>query len=68
MTSFMEFMLVICLCLSLQGVWVRQGAVGFLSAVASSLNIADVHCNLIPLIQPYIKQNVIQVDKEVISG
>ncbi|KAK3748325.1 hypothetical protein QZH41_018306 [Actinostola sp. cb2023] len=46
--------------------WVRYGAVGFVAAVARTLNVADVHCNLLPLLQPFLKQSVIQVDQEVI--
>lgn len=49
----------------LQNMWIRQGAVGFVAAVARALNIADVHCNLLPLLQPFLKQPVIQVDHEV---
>ena len=45
--------------------WVRYGAVGFVAAVARSLNIADVHCNLLPVLQPFLKQPVVQVDQEV---
>ena len=45
--------------------WVRYGAVGFISSVARTLNIADVHCNLLPLLHPYIKQPIVQVDQEV---
>ncbi|XP_044166788.1 LOW QUALITY PROTEIN: phosphoinositide 3-kinase regulatory subunit 4-like [Acropora millepora] len=46
--------------------WIRYGAVGFVAAVARILNVADVHCNLLPLLQPFLKQPVVQVDKEVI--
>lgn len=46
--------------------WVRYGAVGFVTAVARTLNVADVHCNLLPLLQPFLKQPVVQVDQEVI--
>ena len=46
-----------------QNVWVRHGAVGFVAAVAKTLNIADVHCNLLPLIQPFLKLDVIQLDE-----
>lgn len=46
--------------------WIRYGAVGFVAAVARTLNVADVHCNLLPLLQPFLKQPVVQVDKEVI--
>lgn len=45
--------------------WIRYGAVGFVAAVARTLNVADVHCNLLPLLQPFLKQPVVQVDKEV---
>ena len=45
--------------------WVRYGAVGFIAAVARTLNVADVHCNLLPQLQPFLKQPVVQVDKEV---
>ncbi len=48
-----------------QGVWIRQGAVGFVVAVAKSLNVADVHCNLVPLVQPFLSQPVMQIDSEV---
>lgn len=46
--------------------WVRYGAVGFVAAVARTLNIADVHCTLLPLLQPFLKQPIVQVDQEVI--
>ncbi|XP_031568622.1 phosphoinositide 3-kinase regulatory subunit 4-like [Actinia tenebrosa] len=46
--------------------WVRYGAVGFVAAVARTLNVADVHCHLLPLLQSFLKQPVIQVDQEVI--
>ncbi|XP_033636552.1 phosphoinositide 3-kinase regulatory subunit 4-like [Asterias rubens] len=47
-------------------IWIRQGTTGVISVIANSFNIADVHCNLIPLLQPFIKQPIIQVDKEPI--
>ena len=50
---------------SKQNMWIRYGAVGFVAAVARTLNVADVHCNLLPLLQPFLKQPVVQVDKEV---
>ncbi|XP_022087879.1 phosphoinositide 3-kinase regulatory subunit 4-like [Acanthaster planci] len=46
--------------------WIRQGTVGVIAIIAHNFNIADVHCNLIPLLQPFIKQPIIQVDKEPI--
>ncbi len=48
-----------------QGMWIRQGAAGFVVSVAKSLNVADVHCNLVPLVQPFLKQPVVQMDSEV---
>ena len=41
--------------------WIRQGAVGFICALARSLNVADVHCNLMPAIEPFLRQKIIQV-------
>ena len=50
-----------------ENMWIRYGAVGFVAAVARILNVANVHCNLLPLLQPFLKQPVVQVDKEVKS-
>ncbi|XP_064641912.1 phosphoinositide 3-kinase regulatory subunit 4-like isoform X2 [Lineus longissimus] len=61
-----EFLTEVVCFLCHPGVYVRHGAVGFVSAIAKSLNIADVHCFLLPLIQPFLKQQIIQVDNEVI--
>ena len=52
-------------CFLFQGVWIRQGSVGFISAVAGKLNVVDVHCNLLPSLQPFLKQKILQIDKEV---
>lgn len=46
--------------------WLRQGTVGFVCAVARTLNLADVHCKLAPLLQPFLQQQIIQVDQEVV--
>nr|XP_054768213.1 phosphoinositide 3-kinase regulatory subunit 4-like [Lytechinus pictus] len=46
--------------------WIRQATVGFVAAIAKSLNIADVHCNLTPLLLPFLKKPIIQIDKEAI--
>ena len=48
-----------------QGVWIRQGAVGFVAVVAKTLNIADVHCKLLPQVNPFLKHQVLQLDNEV---
>uniref|UniRef100_T1ISE1 non-specific serine/threonine protein kinase n=1 Tax=Strigamia maritima TaxID=126957 RepID=T1ISE1_STRMM len=45
--------------------WIRHAAVGFVCAVARSVNVADIHCKLLPLILPFLKYSVIQVDKEI---
>ena len=47
--------------------WIRYGAVGFVAAVARTLNVADVHCNLLPRLQPFLKHPVVQVDQEVLK-
>jgi phosphoinositide-3-kinase regulatory subunit 4 len=38
--------------------------VGFVAAVARVFNIADVHCKLLPLIQPFLRRKVIRVNDE----
>ena len=56
----------ICFSSVFQNLWIRQGAVGFICGVARHLNIADVHCNLLPLVKPFLTREVIQLDTEVI--
>ncbi|XP_029445209.1 phosphoinositide 3-kinase regulatory subunit 4 [Rhinatrema bivittatum] len=46
--------------------WIRYGAVGFITAVAQHLNIADVYCKLMPYLHAFITQPVIQIDKEIV--
>ncbi|XP_052760753.1 phosphoinositide 3-kinase regulatory subunit 4-like [Mya arenaria] len=48
------------------GIWVRQGSAGFISAVAGKLNIADIHCNMLPNLQPFLTSSIIQIEKEVL--
>ncbi|CAA9997654.1 unnamed protein product [Nesidiocoris tenuis] len=45
--------------------WIRQAVVGFISALARTLNIVDVQCKVMPMIEPYLKHNVIQLEKEL---
>ncbi|KAF8792794.1 Phosphoinositide 3-kinase regulatory subunit 4 like protein [Argiope bruennichi] len=50
--------------------WIRHSAVGFISVVARSSNVADVQCKLIPLLLPYLnnsgnRKNLIQVESEL---
>ncbi|XP_032813676.2 phosphoinositide 3-kinase regulatory subunit 4 [Petromyzon marinus] len=46
--------------------WIRHGAVGFISTVAKRLNVADVHCNLMHLLRAYISQPTIQVEETIV--
>ncbi|GBN01215.1 Phosphoinositide 3-kinase regulatory subunit 4 [Araneus ventricosus] len=51
-------------------IWIRHSAVGFISVVARSSNVADVQCKLIPLLLPYLnysgnRKNLIQVESEL---
>ncbi|KAG8572794.1 hypothetical protein GDO81_012164 [Engystomops pustulosus] len=46
--------------------WIRYGAVGFITMVAQHLNIADVYCKLMPYLHPFITQPIIQIDKEIV--
>lgn len=47
------------------GIWIRQGAIGFISALTRMFNIADVHCKVLPALQPCLKKRVLQIDKEI---
>ncbi|XP_051999525.1 phosphoinositide 3-kinase regulatory subunit 4 isoform X2 [Xyrauchen texanus] len=46
--------------------WIRYGAVGFITVVAQHLNIADVYCKLMPHLNSFITQPIIQIDKEIV--
>ncbi|KAF0032044.1 hypothetical protein F2P81_016599 [Scophthalmus maximus] len=46
--------------------WIRYGAVGFITVVAQHLNVADVYCKLMPHLNPFITQPIIQIDKELV--
>ncbi|XP_071440948.1 phosphoinositide 3-kinase regulatory subunit 4 [Hetaerina americana] len=46
--------------------WIRHAIVGFISAIARTLNLVDVQCKVMAVIQPYLKHPVIQIDKEVL--
>ncbi|XP_052002420.1 phosphoinositide 3-kinase regulatory subunit 4-like isoform X2 [Xyrauchen texanus] len=46
--------------------WIRYGAVGFITVVAQHLNIADVYCKLMPHLNPFFTQPIIQIDKEIV--
>ncbi|XP_057691095.1 phosphoinositide 3-kinase regulatory subunit 4 [Corythoichthys intestinalis] len=46
--------------------WIRYGAVGFITVVAQHLNVADVYCKLMPHLNPFVTQPIIQIDKELV--
>ncbi|XP_077510845.1 vacuolar protein sorting 15 isoform X2 [Amblyomma americanum] len=45
--------------------WIRQNTVGFVCAVTKTLSLADIQCKLKPMLQPYLKHSVVEMDKEV---
>ncbi|KAJ0000653.1 hypothetical protein NQD34_012495 [Periophthalmus magnuspinnatus] len=46
--------------------WIRYGAVGFITVVAKHLNVADVYCKLMPHLSPFLTQPIIQIDNELV--
>ncbi|XP_064461325.1 phosphoinositide 3-kinase regulatory subunit 4-like [Ornithodoros turicata] len=46
--------------------WIRQYTVGFICAVTRCLSLADIQCKLKPMLQPFLKHPVVEVDKEVV--
>ncbi|VDH98516.1 phosphoinositide-3-kinase, regulatory subunit 4 [Mytilus galloprovincialis] len=64
-TMLHEFLQDVVPFLAHSGIWIRQGAVGFISAVAKTFNIADIHCKLLPLVQVFLNKSVLQINKEV---
>ncbi|CAB4008676.1 Phosphoinositide 3-kinase regulatory subunit 4, partial [Paramuricea clavata] len=46
--------------------WIRYGAVGFVTAVARSLSVVDIHCKLLPLLRPFVKEKIVQADQDVL--
>ncbi|PVD36888.1 hypothetical protein C0Q70_03878 [Pomacea canaliculata] len=47
-------------------VWIRQGSVGFVSAVASKMDVADLHVKIIPKVKPFLKRAVLQLHNELV--
>ena len=43
--------------------WVREAAAHFISASTRYLSVADIHCIVSPLIQPYLKTPIINFDE-----
>uniref|UniRef100_A0A674MMQ6 non-specific serine/threonine protein kinase n=1 Tax=Takifugu rubripes TaxID=31033 RepID=A0A674MMQ6_TAKRU len=46
--------------------WIRYGAVGFITIIAQHLNVADIYCKLMPHLNPFVTQPIIQIDKELV--
>ncbi|GAB6018579.1 General transcription factor II-I repeat domain-containing protein 1 [Chamberlinius hualienensis] len=46
--------------------WIRNNAVGFICTVAKTLNLADVHCKLLPVLEPFLDHPVFQIENKVI--
>ncbi|XP_045435256.1 phosphoinositide 3-kinase regulatory subunit 4 isoform X3 [Pipistrellus kuhlii] len=46
--------------------WIRYGAVGFITVVAHQINTADVYCKLMPYLDPYITQPIIQIERKLV--
>ncbi|XP_070561673.1 phosphoinositide 3-kinase regulatory subunit 4-like isoform X2 [Ptychodera flava] len=65
-TTILELFQEVVVFLSHPNSWMRHDAVGFIAAIARSFSIADVHCNILPTLNRFIKQPIIQVDQEVI--
>lgn len=69
---FMSIAATLCACVVLlapflchPNLWIRYGAVGFITVVAQHLNIADVYCKLMPHLNPFITQPIIQVRLQI---
>uniref|UniRef100_A0A673V5U0 non-specific serine/threonine protein kinase n=1 Tax=Suricata suricatta TaxID=37032 RepID=A0A673V5U0_SURSU len=46
--------------------WIRYGAVGFITVVADQISTADVYCKLMPYLDPYITQPIIQIERKLV--
>ncbi|OWK05748.1 PIK3R4, partial [Cervus elaphus hippelaphus] len=46
--------------------WIRYGAVGFITVVAHQISTADVYCKLMPYLDPYITQPIIQIERKLV--
>ncbi|KAJ8665411.1 hypothetical protein QAD02_007073 [Eretmocerus hayati] len=46
--------------------WIRHATVGFVSSAANTLNVVDVQCKVQPMVQPYLKHPLIQIENVVL--
>ena len=44
--------------------WIRLKMVSFLCACATSFDLIDTHCYVLPVLVPYLKYNVLQIEKQ----
>ena len=56
------------MCTLLQNMWIRHGCVGLVCTVARQLDNIDVLCYMLPKLEMYIKQPIIQIREEVFSS
>ena len=49
----------------LQSLWIRYGASGFVVACAKNMSLADIHCRLMPVVRPFLKEPLIQIEDQV---
>ena len=47
-------------------VWIRQSAVGLISCIAKDSQVADLHCRLLPLLKPFLKEKIIQLENGLV--
>ena len=44
--------------------WIRLKTVSFLCACAANFDLIDTHCYVMPVLKPFLKYNVLQLDKQ----
>lgn len=44
--------------------WIRYGVIALMSAIASQLKLADIHCFLIPTLKPYLVTDIIEINEQ----
>ncbi|KAL8812274.1 MAG: hypothetical protein Q9223_001209 [Gallowayella weberi] len=49
-------------------IWIREAAAHFVSASVKFLSLADVHCIVSPLVQPYLKFTIVDLSETNILG
>ncbi|KAK7093762.1 phosphoinositide 3-kinase regulatory subunit 4-like [Littorina saxatilis] len=46
--------------------WIRQGSAGFISSVASIMDVADLHVKLLPKVTPFLRLPILQLKDQMI--